>query len=107
MCNHFTQPATINWGDGKEDDDDSVSEELSQMDDPRRGNPDNKDDDNEDVHISLGEFALNSPIPYGAMKDLRRRLARFIWEHAGVEDEEGCESVDNDMFFDDSSGCTS
>ena len=76
------------------------------MDDPRRGDPDNEDDDNEDVHISLEEFALSSPIPYGAMKDLRRRLARFIWEHAGVEDEEGCESVDNDMFFDYSSGFT-
>ena len=51
------------------------------------------------MHISLEEFALSSPIPYGAMKDLRRRLARFIWKHAGVEDEEGCESVDNDMFL--------
>ena len=45
---------------------------------------------------------MNIPTPYGAVKDLRRRqLARYIWEDAGVEDDDDCDSNDNRHLLDD------
>lgn len=58
------------WREWHDSDDD-----LSDMDDPGRGDPD------EDV--SPEEHVMNCPIPFGSEKDCRRiQLADYLWEHA-------------------------
>ena len=67
-------------------------EDLSDIDDPHRGDPD------EVRTISREEHALNSRLPIGSPKDVRRtQLKNYIREQANVSRRD---SSDEDMSFD-------
>ena len=59
-----------------------AEEELSDMNDPCRGDPDA-------CIVSREEEVLNSPLPIGAPKDSRRiQLMNYIREHADMSSED-------------------